>query len=103
MDPFLVKTVNDAGISLFQKVSYSTLTSRGHLCTENCSPPKVNAASGEGGNVVLSPVAVNLALASACAASEGASRDQVREALRHRLLGMSALQDTALLLLSPQP
>ena len=48
---------------------------------------KVNAGVGEGGNVVVSPVAVNFALAALCAAAEGGTRDQLREVLRHRLLG----------------
>jgi len=66
MDPFLTKTVNDSGITVFQKV---------------------NAGCAEGGNVLLSPVALNFALATACAAAEGDTRDQLRELLRHRLLG----------------
>jgi len=66
MDPFLTKTVNDSGVSIFHAV-----------CT----------GSGEGGNVVISPAPLNFALATACAASENATRDELRELLRHRLLG----------------
>jgi len=66
MDPFLTKAVNDSGINVFQKV---------------------NEGSSEGGNVLLSPVALNFALAATCAGAEGNTRDQMRELLRHRLFG----------------
>jgi len=66
LDPFLTKTVNDAGLTIFHSV---------------------NCGSSEGGNCFVSPVALNFALASICAASEGDTRVQLREILRHRLLG----------------
>jgi len=42
--------------------------------------------------VVVSPIAVNFALASLCAGSEGATRDQLRDVLRHRILGSAPLE-----------
>jgi serpin B len=58
--------VNDTGIAMFHQV---------------------NEGSGEGGNVLVSPAALNFALATACAGAEGVTRDELREVLRHRLLG----------------
>lgn len=66
---FLVKTVNDSGIAIFQAVA---------------------AGGGEGGNVLVSPTGLNFVLSSACAGAESATRDQLRELLRHELLGSDA-------------
>ena len=85
MDPFLVKTVNDAGISIFQTVRRLPITSGVPFLPLNLL--QVSANSGEAGNCLISPVALNYALATACAAAENTTRDQLREVLRHKLLG----------------
>merc|ERR1712216_566753 len=46
-----------------------------------------NEGDAEGGNVVISPAALNFALATVCSAADGTTRDQLRELLRHGLLG----------------
>jgi len=65
-DPFLIKTINDSGLAIFRAVS---------------------GGSGEGGNVMVSPTAINFALSTACAGAEDATRDQIRDLLRHPILG----------------